>query len=76
MNAGNRAKRYRKWLNSLPIIKKSKDFAGVSFELRQDLENNELVLIRYEDGEYDTSSFQSDWGKEQFDEMLKDCGLE
>lgn len=75
MNAGVRAKQYRKWLFSLPVIKKS-DFNGVSFELRQDLENNKLVLIRYEDGEYDTSSFQSDWGKEQFDEMLKDCGLE
>ena len=74
MNAGNRAKQYRKWLNSLPVIRKS-NFDGISFELRQDSENNELVLVRYEDGKYDCSLLQSDYYKEQFDSMLKELGL-
>ena len=76
MNRGNEVKCYRKWLFSLPVIKKSRDFDGVSFELRQVPDNNELVFVRYEDGIYDSSSLQSDWSKEQFDEMLKNCGLD
>ena len=74
MNAGNRAKQYRKWLNSLPVIRKS-NFDGISFELRQDLENNELVIVRYEYEKYDCSLLQSDYYKEQFDSMLKELGL-
>lgn len=74
MNAGNRAKQYRKWLNSLPVIRKS-NFDGISFELRQDLENNELVIVRYEYGKYDCSLLQYDYYKEYFDSMLKEFGL-
>ena len=75
MNAGNMAKCYRKWLFSLPVIKKSKELNGVSFELRQDPENNELIIVRYEDGRYDMSMLQSDYYKEWFDERLKQYGL-
>ena len=75
MNAGNRKKQFLKYLNSLPVVKKSETINDIFFELRRDEENKELIIVRYEDGKYDYSMNQSDYQTQYFNDLLKSYSL-
>ena len=75
MNAGNRVKSYRKWLFNLPVLKviETEEKNGVRFELRK--AEKGLVLVRYEDDEYDSSILEWQYGKCYFQEILNNLRL-
>lgn len=67
MNAGNRAKNYKKYILSLPIAETKKSSWGYTYELRFDrtLNNDFWVYIEYdENGNFTDSTSTNIFSKE------------
>ena len=69
MNKGNSVRAYRKWLFNLEILKIKEFEDSIKYELRISPEKGR-VIIRYENGEYDCSIIENDFGKKYTENML------
>lgn len=74
MNAGNSAKAYRRWLFSLEILKTKEFQDGIKYELRTSPTEGRVV-IRFEDGLYDSSTLESDYGTEYTENLIANIGF-
>ena len=74
MNAGNSIKAYRKWLFSLDLLKTKEFQNGIKYELRTSSTEGR-VIIRFEDGEYDSSTLESDYGTTYTENLIADIGF-
>ncbi len=74
MNAGNRAKEYRKWLFSLELLKTKEFQNGVKYELRTSPTKGR-VIIRYADGEYDSSFVENYDGTTYIENVIANIGF-
>lgn len=74
MNAGNTAKAYRKWLFGLELLKTKEFQDGIKYELRTSPTEGRVV-IRFEDGNYDSSILESEYGTKNTENMIANIGF-
>lgn len=74
MNTGNKVKAYRKWLFSLELLKAKEFQDGIKYELRTSPTEGRVV-IRFEDGEYDSSFLENDDGTSYIENLIANIGF-